>query len=113
MLAFNYPTAIPLGDNCSIPFALTNLDGSPYDYTGHTLKLFFSETPADTGVYVATKSTSDGGISPVSPSTGTGNVNFLLTDPLVGKSYYFALRDETAQVTLSSGMWPFADHPGR
>lgn len=113
MLLFNYPTPIPLGDNCSIPFALTNLDGTPYDYTGHVLKLFLSETPQDTGLYVVTKDTIGGGISPVSASGGTGNINFLAADPLSGKTYYYGFRDETAEVTLSSGTMPFADHPGR
>lgn len=113
MLIFNYPTPVPLGDTCSIPFAVTNPDGTPYDYTGHVLKLFFSETQVDTGSYVVTKSTSDGGLSPVSQSGGTGNVNFLAADPLAGKTYYYGFRDETANVTLTSGTWPFADHQGR
>lgn len=113
MLVFNYPTPIPLGDTCSIPFALTNLDGTPYDYTGHVLKLFIGETPIDTGIYALTKSTTDAGISPVSTSGGTGNIHFLPADGLAGKTYYFAFRDETAEVTLSSGAITFADHPGR
>lgn len=115
MLLFNYPTPVPLGDTCSIPFALTNVDGTPYDYTGHILKLFISETQTDTGTYALTKATTDGGISPVSTSGGTGNINFLAADALAltGKTYNFALRDETAEVTLSSGAITFADHPGR
>lgn len=113
MLAFNYPTPIPLGDNASIPFALTNPDGTPYDYTGHVLKFFLSETQQDSGVYAVTKSTLDSGISPVSTSGGTGNINFLVADSLTGKTYYYGFRDETAEVTLSSGAMTFADHPGR
>lgn len=113
MLIVNYPTPIPLGDTCSIPFSLTNLDGTPYDYTGHILKLFLSETPNDTGVYALTKATTDGGISTVSASGGTGNLNFLPADPLSGKTYFSALRDETAQVTLWAGTMAFADHLGR
>lgn len=113
MLVFNYPTPIPLGDNCSIPFAVTNLDGTPYDYTGHVLKLFISETPNDTGAYALTKSTLDGGLSPVSTTGGTGNANFLATDGLSGKTYYYGFRDETTQQTLSGGTIAFADHPGR
>lgn len=122
MLDFNYPKEIPLGDACSIPFALTNPDATattpatPYDYTGHVLKLFIGETPFDNGgVYLVTKSTIDGGITAVTPSLGVGNLNFLPADAavLVGKTYYYGFRDETAQQTLSRGTIAFGDHQGR
>lgn len=116
MLQSNYPTPIPLGDTVSVPFAATNLDGTAYDLTGKVLTLFISDALPDGGVYILTKSTSDGGITVVGlPTAGLANINFLAADAslLRGRSYPYAVRDETSQQTLAAGVMTFADHPGR
>lgn len=112
MMTFVYPDPIPLGDDVRIPFALTNKDGTPYDYTGHTLEFFLSRTLADTGSYVVTKTTV-AGIEAVSPALGTGNLVFAFDDPIPAGSYHYSFRDQTARVTLTIGTIAFADHPGR